>query len=155
MKLTTKARYGTRALLDLALHSGEAVQLKHVAERQAISKKYLEQLLAPLKAAGIVVTTRGPAGGYKLAVPPEELGLGRVLRILEGPLELVDCVVDGGASCKRAPTCAARGLWVSVAQAIEETLDRVTLADLVETHYRLTGGRKDEPCVPTCEPDMS
>lgn len=150
MKLTTRARYGTRALLDIALHPGGPVQLKHVAARQGISKKYLEQLLAPLKQAGIVITQRGPAGGYQLAREPAELGLGEILRVLEGPLELVDCVRGEGDDCARAPECAARALWVKVAVAIEGTLDQVTLGDMIATHHELASGPGEPP--PGCAP---
>ncbi len=149
MKLTTRARYGTRALLDIALHPGRPVQLKHVASRQGISKKYLEQLLAPLKQAGIVNTQRGPAGGYQLARDPTQLGLGEILRVLEGPLELVDCVRDEGSQCARAEACAARTLWARIAGAIERSLDEVTLADMMATHHELASNAAGPP---GCEP---
>ncbi len=150
MKLTTRARYGTRALLDLAMRPGQPVQLKHVAERQTISKKYLEQLLAPLKDAGVVHTVRGPSGGYQLARPPEELRLGDLLRVLEGPLELVECVGPEGTECERSELCAARSLWTKVAEAIEETLNRVTLADLVVMQRDLFGDDGPPPPPARC-----
>jgi len=139
MKLTTRARYGTRALLDIALSPTQPVQLKNLAERQGISKKYLEQLLAPLRDAGLLQTVRGPAGGYQLARPLTELRLGEVLRILEGPLELTDCVADD-QTCLRSAQCAARQIWQTLSAAMEQCLDRMTLADLLSIHSRLASG---------------
>ena len=152
MKLTTRARYGTRALLDLALRPRHLTQIKSVAERGGVSKKYLEQLLAPLKDAGVIHTLRGPHGGYQLARSPEKLGLGELLRILEGPLELVDCVGKEPCDCPRMETCAARKLWTSVAAAIERTLDQLTLADLVRSHLELAGvDSVEELELPVCD----
>lgn len=144
MKLTTRARYGTRALLDIAMCCDQPVQLKRVAERQAISKKYLEQLLAPLRDAGLVLTVRGPAGGYQLARPLEQIPLGKVLSILEGPLQLTECVAEA-AHCPRSGICAARQLWIALAHALQQCLDRLTVADLLAIHQQLQQSAPEGP----------
>ncbi len=131
MKLSTRARYGTRALLDLAMHSGnEPVQLKEIANRQNISLHYLEHLVAPLTAAGIVRSTRGVRGGIQLARDPKNVKIGEVVQLLEGSLVPVECISN--SSCPRMNTCATRDLWTEVKQAIDNVLDSVTLQDLVE-----------------------
>ena len=131
MKLSTKARYGLRAVLDLAEHYGSGpVQAKLIAQRQEISPKYLEHLLAVLKARGIVRVVRGARGGYELARPPQDIALGEVVRGLEGSLYLVECVQDPNV-CPRTPTCIAREVWQQMKEALEQILDNTSIGDLV------------------------
>ncbi len=132
MRLSTRGQYGTRALLDLALHQGEGpVLLRDIAQRQRISLQYLEHLITPLVAAGIVRSTRGARGGVSLAVPPEEVKLSEVIQLLEGSISLVECV-SNPAVCDRSELCATREVWSEIKQAIEGVLESTTLQDLVE-----------------------
>lgn len=132
MKLSTRGRYGTRALLDIALHQNERpVLLKEVARRQEISALYLERLVAPLIAAGILRSTRGAKGGVSLARPAAEVRLSEVLRLLEGSIVAVECV-EKPAVCNRSTSCVTRDIWSELQNAIEAVLDRITLQELVE-----------------------
>jgi Rrf2 family protein len=132
MKLSTKGRYGVRALLDIALHHDESpVQLKDIAERQQISLSYLEQLIAPLVAAGLLKSARGAHGGVSLAMPARDIRLLDVVQALEGSLAPVHCV-DEPEICPRAKACVTRDVWVEVKDAVESVLGSITLADLVK-----------------------
>ena len=132
MKLSTRARYGTRALLDLALQNNqEPVQLRDIARRQDISLSYLEHLITPLIAAGIVRSTRGTRGGIQLARSPREIKLSEVVPLLEGSLALVDCVTNP-AACTRSRLCVTRDIWDEMSQAIAGVLETTTLQDLME-----------------------
>jgi len=132
MKLSTKGRYGVRALLDLALHQDEGlVQLKEIARRQEFSLQYLEHLIAPLIAAGLVKSTRGARGGVLLLKPPSEVKLSEVVQILEGSIAPVDCV-NNPALCHRSASCVTRDIWIEMKKAISRVLDSTTLQDLVE-----------------------
>jgi Rrf2 family transcriptional regulator, cysteine metabolism repressor len=130
MKLSTRTRYGMRALMDLALNStGLPVQLKDIAQRQNISLSYLEHLIIPLIAAGIVKSTRGSRGGIMLAKPPQQIQLIQVLEVLEGPLAPVDCL-KGVGSCPRSGACATQDIWDELKIAMEGVLESKTLQDL-------------------------
>jgi Rrf2 family protein len=132
MKLSTRARYGTRALLDLALHSGEgAVLLKDIARRQEVSLPYLEHVITPLRTAGLVKTIRGARGGLLLVKPPSEIKLSEVVQLLEGSIAPVDCVNDPNV-CHRAASCVTRDIWIEMTEAMSQVLDSTTLQDLVE-----------------------
>lgn len=134
MKLSTKGRYGTRALLELALHQGQGpILLKDIAQRQQISLHYLEHLISPLITGGIIRSTRGAKGGVWLVKFPEQVKLSEVIRLLEGPLALVDCV-NNPEACERAELCATRDIWGEVKKAMDAVLQSTTLQDLVERH---------------------
>ena len=136
MKLSTKGRYGTRLLLDLALHQGEApVPLKDVARRQEISLQYLEHLVAPLTAAGLVRTSRGPGGGVWLAKPPHQIKLSEVIAVLEGSIAPVECI-NNPETCTRSELCAPRDVWDELNRAMNEVLESTTLEDLAERQIR-------------------
>lgn len=136
MKLSTRGRYTTRALLDLALHQEEGpVLLKDIAQRQQISLQYLEHLITPLIGAGIVVSTRGPRGGVSLAKPPEEIRLSEVIKLLEGSLAPVECVNNPGI-CTRSELCVTRDIWSELKKAMNGVLESTTLQDLVERQKR-------------------
>ena len=131
MKLSTRGRYGTRALLDLALHWGEGpVLLKDIARRQQISRQYLENLIIPLTAGGIVRCIRGHKGGVWLVQSPEEIRLSQVVQLLEGSIEPVDCI-SHPEICERSELCATRDIWVKLQQAMNEVLESTTLRDLL------------------------
>ncbi len=136
MKISTKARYGTRALLDLALQQTDApVQLKEIAQRQDLSPSYLEHLFIPLITAGIVKSARGSRGGVTLARSPGDIKLKEIVEALEGPISLVDCL-DGSGECARSGRCATQDVWEALTGAIADILDRTTLEDLVERQRR-------------------
>jgi Rrf2 family protein len=107
------------------------IQLSEIAKRQNVSVKYLEQILIPLKKAGYVASKRGPKGGHMLAVPPQEITVGEIVSRLEGSPELIDCLANPEV-CERSDTCPTRPLWKEVMSAMQEKLDAVTLADLLD-----------------------
>jgi Rrf2 family cysteine metabolism transcriptional repressor len=134
MKLSTKGRYGVRALLDIALNCESGpVLLKDIAKRQGISAQYLEHLVSPLIKAGVVRSIRGARGGITLAKSPEEIRLSQVIEILEGSVAPVECVDDPGI-CSRSSFCVTRDVWEELKRAMVGVLDSVTLKDLVERH---------------------
>ncbi len=136
MKLSTRGRYGTRALLELALHYREGmVPLKDIAQRQQISLQYLEHLITPLVTAGIVLSIRGPRGGVSLAKPPEAIRLSEVIQLLEGSIAPVACVNDP-KYCSRSDFCVTRDIWGELKEVIEGFLESTTLQDLVERHKK-------------------
>lgn len=134
MKLSTKGRYGLRALIDLAQYSGEApVSITSISARQELSERYLEQLMSMLKKAGLVKSIRGAGGGYVLAKDMAEISVGDVLRALEGSLEPVECAglePDGG--CKAADYCVTKYVWQRLNDSISRTVDEIRLDQLVE-----------------------
>jgi Rrf2 family protein len=143
MKLSTKGRYGLRAVLDLAVHEDEeAVALSQIAERQGISMNYLEQLIAKLKKAGIVNGIRGAQGGYKLARPAEQISVGDILRALEGNLDPVDCseVNKGESSCSNSDSCVTKYVWKRISDSINDAVDGIKLSELVEESRRVQPG---------------
>lgn len=141
VKISTRSRYGLRALLELALRdSSGPVMMQSIADSQGVSRKYLDTIFASLKSAGMVRSRRGIGGGHMLGQTPENIRVGDILRALEGPLSLVDCV--GSAElCSRSHRCVTRDVWADVGKAIEGVLDNLTLADLVERHQERNGGQ--------------
>jgi Rrf2 family cysteine metabolism transcriptional repressor len=139
MKLSTRTRYGMRALVDLALNTtGQPIQLKDIAERQEISLPYLEHLIIPLISAGIIKSIRGAKGGIKLSKEPREIKLNEVMRILEGPLAPADCLRDA-KSCRRSGFCATQDIWDEMGKAMEKVLESTTLQDLAERQISKQG----------------
>jgi Rrf2 family transcriptional regulator, cysteine metabolism repressor len=132
MKLSTRTRYGIRAVIELAQHEGDRpLQLKTIAERQDISIKYLEQLMGVLRAAGLIRSVRGARGGYVLARQPAQITLYEVFRCLEGPVTTTECVEDA-ERCERSADCAARKVWMQLEEAIRKVLTGITLADVIQ-----------------------
>jgi Rrf2 family protein len=131
MKLSTRGRYGVRLMFDLALHYGDGpIYLKDIAKRQAISAKYLWQLINPLKITKLITSTRGAHGGYVLGKEPERISLKEILDVLEGSLCLVDCV-DNPSICERASFCVTRDIWGEVSKDMRQKLENTTLATMV------------------------
>ncbi len=138
MKLSTKGRYGLRALIDLALYSEEeAVSLQSIAGRQNISVSYLEQLVRKLKKEGLVTSVRGAQGGYKLAKPAQEISVGEVLRALEGSINAVSCGEGENVHCQGEDLCVTRYVWQRINASIQETVDSIMLEQLVEESRRV------------------
>ncbi len=132
MKLSTKGRYATRAMLDLAINQGEGpVLLKDIAQRQQISLSYLEHLVTPLITAGLIRSTRGAKGGVSLAKSPQEIKLSEIIQLLEGSLAPVECV-NNPKLCSRSELCVARDVWSELKEAMNGILEATTLQDLVE-----------------------
>ena len=132
MKLSTRSRYGTRLLLDMAQHYNEGpIQLGDIAKRQAVSVKYLEQIIIPLKKAHYIESVRGPKGGHILTKPPDKITVGEIVALLEDSSCLVECCEDTTV-CNRADLCPTRLLWKEASEAMFDRLTAITLADLVE-----------------------
>lgn len=132
MKLSTKGRYAARAMLDLAFHYGEGlILLKDIARRQQISERYLEHLITPIKAAGLVTSMRGARGGFTLAKPPSQIRLSEIIQIVEGSIAPVECVDDPDI-CSRADLCVTRDIWTEMQKAMSGVLESTTLQDLIE-----------------------
>ncbi len=133
MKISTKGRYAVRVMLDLALNNtGECIKVKDIASRQGISEKYLEQIIAVLNRAGYVNSVRGAQGGYRIAKDPSEYTIGMILRLTEGSMAPVACLDEGAPDCDRCDTCETLEVWKDLYAAINNVIDNVTIADLVE-----------------------
>ena len=135
MRLTTKSRYGTRLMLDLAVNAQEApVPLSDVSRRQNISLKYLEQLVRKLRSAGLVESHRGPYGGHMLAKTPAEIKVGDIVRALEKTTAITDCAERPDklcGVCNRAGDCLSRWVWIEASKAMFKRLDEITIGGLV------------------------
>lgn len=131
MKLSTKGRYGARLMLALANNYGKGpLFLKDIAKEEEISEKYLSQLILPLKSVGLVNSGRGAHGGYTLSKPPSKIRLSEVVQTIEGPLVPVECV-NNPSVCHRLDRCVTRDIWQEMGTKIVETLDSITLEDMV------------------------
>ncbi|MBH1940140.1 Rrf2 family transcriptional regulator [Mobilitalea sibirica] len=140
MKLSTKGRYGLRAVLDLAVQTeDEVIALSQIAERQGISMNYLEQLIAKLKKAGIVNSIRGAQGGYSLALPANQISVGDILRALEGDLAPVDCseINNSDSACSNADLCVTKYVWKRISDSINDAVDGIMLSELVEVSRKV------------------
>ncbi len=133
MKISSKGRYAIDVMVDLALHDkGEPISVKDIAKRKQISNKYLEQIISMLQKAGLVHSIRGAQGGYRLRKRPEEYSVGAILRATEGDLSPVSCVEEGNSDCAHKATCSTIKIWQELNKAINDVVDNITLADLVE-----------------------
>ena len=132
LKISTKGRYALRMLLDLAEHKDQGyISLKDIAERQDISKKYLEQIVGILNQSGLLRTNRGYQGGYMLAQPPEKCTVGQILRITEGNLCPVACLETDPNLCERNGFCKTLPVWQGLDKLMNEYLDGITLQDIM------------------------
>lgn len=148
MKLSTKGRYGVAAMYDLALHYGQGpISLKSVAQRQEISEHYLEQLMGILRKAGFVKSIRGAQGGYSLTKHPSVISVGDIIRVMEGPIAPVDCLLDDSDQentyCAKAGLCVTRGVWAKVRDSINNVLNSISLADLCREE-KVQGAEQNE-----------
>lgn len=133
MRLSTQSRYGVRAIFDIAFHSeGLETQVKDISRRQGISPRYLEQIFQKLRRAGIVGSKRGPTGGYFLARKPEQITVGEIVRVTEGSLNPVLCIVPGDSKqpCDKITECVTRVVWNEAGNRLKEYFDSVTINDL-------------------------
>ncbi|MFZ5568927.1 MAG: RrF2 family transcriptional regulator [Thermodesulfobacteriota bacterium] len=132
MKLSTRSRYGTRILLELARNwNSDPVQVSAISKQQGIPVKYMEQLIRSLKAAGLITSVRGPKGGHIIAKDPALITLGDIVRLFEGQTDLVECI-GSPESCGMADSCRARLAWKAATDALYEKLDGITVADLLD-----------------------
>ena len=134
MKISTKGRYALRFMLDLSKHenANECIKLNKIAERQNISEKYLEQIVAVLNKTGLVKSVRGAQGGYRLTRDPKDYKIGDILRAIEGSLAPVECLEEGAPPCSRMSDCTTVKVWRELYDAINSVVDKYTLADLIE-----------------------
>ena len=140
MKISTKGRYAVRVMLDLAIHNtGEYIKVKKIAERQGISEKYLEQIIAVLNKAGYVKSARGAQGGYRIAESPHSYTVGMILRLTEGSLCPVSCLEDEINECERCDTCETLEVWKALNAAINQVVDNITIGDLMKRRQEREG----------------
>ena len=140
MRLSTKSRYGVRAIFDIAYHSaGLETQVKDISRRQEISPRYIEQIFQHLKKAGIIDSKRGPAGGYFLAKKPDEITVGEIIRVTEGGIDPVLCLdpEDPDRLCGRSEECVTRMIWNEAGNRLKEYFDSVTIKDLCEKAQKI------------------
>ena len=140
MRLSTRGRYGLKAMFALALHKGEGpLALGAIAQQQDIPEAYLEQLMAPLRKAKLVTSSRGAQGGYTLALAPKDISVGDVLRAMECPFAPSACVQEEGPAhpCEKAEGCVTRIVWEHMRDGINAVMDSMTLADMVADHIRM------------------
>jgi Rrf2 family protein len=139
VRISTRGRYSLEALLYLALlQEGEFASTRAISEQTGISERYLEQLFIPLRGRNILTGIRGPKGGYFLGQPADEITVGAILRAVEGPMEIVECVDN--TLCPRKDVCASRHTWSELYQEIISFVDAVTLADLAKAYNNQGGG---------------
>ena len=137
MKLSTRSRYGTRMMIDLAEHFDEGpVHIGDISKRQDISVKYLEQLIIPLKKGEFIKSIRGPKGGHMLAKSPEKITIGEIVRLLEGGFALTGCVGNPD-ECQRSSGCPTRSVWEEATKAMYDKLNSVTLKEMIEKRQRV------------------
>jgi len=131
MKLSTKGRYGVKAMVELAIHYGDSpLSIKTISQRQGISEYYLEQLFSPLRKAKLINSIRGAQGGYILGREPKDIKVSDIMYVLEGPIEIADCIE--GVAC-----CATRLLWTKIKSSIDEVMEGITLQDIVDDYNKI------------------
>ena len=136
MKLSTKGRYGVKAMVDLAIHYGsDPISIKVISQRQNISEYYLEQLFLPLRKANLINSIRGAHGGYVLSKTPQEITIAEIIIVLEGPIEISDCI--DGVSCSNIDCCATRLLWEKIKKSIDSVLESTTLKDILDDYNKM------------------
>ncbi len=136
MKLSTKGRYGVKAMVELAIHYGDSpLSIKTISQRQGISEYYLEQLFSPLRKAKLINSTRGAQGGYILGREPKEIKISDIMYVLEGPIEIADCIE--GVACNNIDCCATRLLWTKIKNSIDEVMEGITLQDIVDDYNKI------------------
>lgn len=137
MKISTKGRYGLRAMLDLAIHSGSHVSIAAIAERQDVSANYLEQVFASLRKGGLVKSIKGAQGGYVLADKPANISVGMILRVLEGDLAIA--TDDNAMAENQMEYCLKNAVWDKMNASINQVADSITLEDLIKQYNQLNG----------------
>lgn len=140
MRISTKGRYAIRLMLDLAQHdTGEYISLRDVSQRQDVTVKYLEQIVTSLTRAGYLRSQRGNNGGYKLARRPKDYKIGDILRVMEGSLEPIACLIDDPSLCPRSEGCVTLPFWKGLSKVINDYVDSYTLQDFVDQSNAMAG----------------
>ncbi len=134
MKLSTRGRYGLKAIFELSSHYGEGpVPLNEIASKQNLSESYLEQLFSVLRREGVITSVRGAQGGYMISRDPEEITVGQVLRSLEGDMAPSDCILEGDEiACPREDECVTKIVWIKIKESIDNVIDSITLKDMLD-----------------------
>lgn len=145
MKLSTKGKYGLKAMFELAVSGDqeEPVSLKYIANKQEISDQYLEQIFSALKKAGLVKSVRGAQGGYFLSKPATEITVADILKVLEGDMAFTECLLDEDA-CKNFDSCSTRYVWARIKEAIEEVTKSISLQDMADDYNSNFSYRDDD-----------
>ena len=137
MKISTKGRYGIKAMLELALvYEKELISVRTISKKHNISELYLEQIFFVLRKAQLVKSIRGAKGGYSLARLPKDITIKNIMDALEGPINISDCIKED-ANCDKLDRCATRVLWVKIRDSIDEIFSSVTLQDIINEHNKL------------------
>jgi Rrf2 family transcriptional regulator, cysteine metabolism repressor len=144
MKISTTSRYGVRAVVDIAMYQSKGpVSIHSISKRQDISIKYLELIFLPLKKAGLLTSTRGVKGGYRLTKDPSLITPGDIVRIVDGHFDFVECLnTDNNIPCKRMSKCVTQSLWLKLKLAVEEVLDSITIQELANQQLNLNKSAK-------------
>ena len=138
MRLSTRGRYGLKAMYQLAMHYGEGpIPLKQIADKENLSENYLEQLVSQLRKEGLLTSVRGAQGGYMLSMPPEEITVGNVLRVLEGNLAPADCIIEEDYGCENEENCVTKLVWIKIKDSIDEVVDSITLQDMIDESIKM------------------
>lgn len=142
MKLSTKGRYGVKAMFELALNfQGNTVSIKEISEKINVSEYYLEQLFSSLRKAGLIKSIRGAQGGYMLAKHPETITVADIFNVLEGPIEISDCVIEDESSCSKMDYCATRLLWIKISDSINQVTHSISLQDMLNDYNEMKNSR--------------
>ncbi|HSH37065.1 Rrf2 family transcriptional regulator [Schnuerera sp.] len=132
MRLSTRGRYGLKAMFQLALHYGEGpIPLSSIANAQELSENYLEQLVSTLRKAGLLNSVRGAQGGYMLAMSPKDITVGSILRVLEGDMAPADCVIENANGCEKEDNCVTKLVWIQIRDSINQVIDSISLQDML------------------------
>lgn len=142
MKLSTKGRYGVKAMVDLAIRYGDSpVSIKSIAERQNLSEFYLEQLFAPLRRAKLIKSIRGAQGGYVLNRSPKDITVADIIEVLEGPIEISSCLDT--TECDNMDICPTRLLWEKIKKSIDDVTSSITLQDMADDYNNMIMNRSE------------
>jgi Rrf2 family protein len=142
MKISTKGRYALRMMIDIARqNTGEWISIKDISERQGISLKYLEQIVTSLTRSGLLISSRGPQGGYMLAKHPETITVADIFNVLEGPIEISDCVIEDESNCSKMGYCATRLLWIKISDSINQVTHSISLQDMLNDYNEMKNSR--------------
>lgn len=135
MKLSTKGRYGVRAMVALALnYNGTPMSIKTISQKENLSEYYLEQLFSPLRRANLIRSIRGAQGGYVLCKEPSKITVGDIMTVLEGPVEVADCI--DGLGCSSEYECTTKAVWAKVKKSIDDVLNSITLQNIIDDYEK-------------------